>query len=86
MSTDAGIVSKALALRKSLTPEQGYNLVGQDTFQIPGEDLYLIKHYDTREEALRAQKLLIGDIADAKTYIFPVDDDDAPREAEPEKT
>jgi hypothetical protein len=37
-------------------PKTGFNLVGIDDFNEPGEQLYLIAHFDTYEEALKAQK------------------------------
>ena len=37
--------------RKKFIPESGFNVVGIDTFELPGEELYLIKHYDNEKDA-----------------------------------
>jgi len=37
------------------TPETGFNLVGIDSYEMPGEKLYLIAHFDTLKEAEKAQ-------------------------------
>ena len=39
-----------------LTPNEGFNLVGIDFFEAPGNRLYLIKHFDIYQEALKAQQ------------------------------
>jgi hypothetical protein len=36
------------------TPETGFNVVGIDDHEVPGEQLYLISHHETLEEAERA--------------------------------
>jgi hypothetical protein len=43
---------RALEEQEALTPEQGYNVVGIDTFGRPDEQgAYFVGHYGTREEA-----------------------------------
>ena len=46
----------ALDDRARFTPKTGWNLVGVDTFAIPGEQLYLISHHGKRAEAEAAKK------------------------------
>ncbi len=41
---------------KELTPKKGFNLVGVDKFEQPGDELYLVKNFDTRAEAEAALK------------------------------
>ena len=36
-------------------PREGFNVVGVDSFEEPGDELYLIGHYATREEAEAAR-------------------------------
>lgn len=36
-------------------PSEGFNVVGVDSFEEPGDELYLIGHYTTREEAEAAK-------------------------------
>ena len=45
--------------RERFTPKTGFNLVGVDDFERPGEQLYLIDHFpdrDAAEKALAARK------------------------------
>ena len=37
--------------KERFLPKQGYNVVGVDDFEDPGEQLYLIGHFITRDEA-----------------------------------
>ncbi len=46
------------AQRLRFAPQSGYNLVGPDFFDPPGEDLYVLAHYGTREEAEAARTTL----------------------------
>jgi len=43
-------------LKKNLTPESGFNLVGIDYFGDPDGQLYLIEHFDMYQDALDAKK------------------------------
>lgn len=42
--------------KKKWIPTDGFNVVGVDDFEDPGEQLYLVGHYATREEAQAALK------------------------------
>jgi hypothetical protein len=42
---------KAQALKRSLIPKTGFNVVGIDSFELPDEALYFIAHVETRKEA-----------------------------------
>lgn len=42
--------------RSALTPQCGFNLCGIDFFEPLGRRLYLIKHYDKYQDALKAKK------------------------------
>ncbi|MDH3313736.1 MAG: hypothetical protein OEM28_11410 [Nitrosopumilus sp.] len=39
-----------------LTPETGFDLVGIDYFAEPGNQLYLVKHFELYQDALNAKK------------------------------
>ena len=39
-----------------LTPETGFNLVGTDYFAEPGNQLYIVEHFDMYQDALNAKK------------------------------
>jgi len=42
--------------KKMFTPKSGYNLVGLNDYELPGEQMYLIAHFNTIEEAEAAQE------------------------------
>lgn len=52
------ILAKIDALKKQCIPKEGFNLVGVDTFAIPGsgEEVYVVGHYNTAQEAQAAQQ------------------------------
>ena len=39
-----------------LTPESGFNLIGTDYFAEPGNQLYLVEHFEMYQDALNAKK------------------------------
>lgn len=41
---------------ETMTPKKGFNLVGVDTFEDPGNELYFIGHFSTRAAAEREKK------------------------------
>jgi hypothetical protein len=51
-----GLIEKLGADLKFHTPDTGYNLVGIDDFELPGEMLYIIAHFDTWEEAIAVMR------------------------------
>jgi hypothetical protein len=61
----SGLEDAHAEIRK-FTPEEGFNVVGVDAFERPGEALYLVGHYATRHEAqaaARAHEASSGDRA-----------------------
>ena len=44
-------IERIEAERRSLTPETGFNVIGVDRFELPGEAAYLVSHHATRAEA-----------------------------------
>ena len=51
-----GMIEKMLDARRNLTPTEGFNLVGIDDFEPFGEELYLVGHFATKEEAIAEQQ------------------------------
>ena len=39
-----------------LTPDEGFDLVGIDYFAEPGNQLYLVEHFEMYQDALNAKK------------------------------
>ena len=39
-----------------LTPETGFDLIGIDYFAEPGNQLYLVEHFEMYQDALKAKK------------------------------
>ena len=42
--------------KKKLTPESGFDLIGIDYFAEPGNQLYLVEHFEMYQDALKAKK------------------------------
>ncbi len=42
--------------KKRLTPDNGFDLVGIDYFAEPGNQLYVIEHFEMYQDALNAKK------------------------------
>ncbi len=40
----------------NMTPEAGFDLVGTDYFVEPGNQLYLVEHFEMYQDALNAKK------------------------------
>jgi hypothetical protein len=55
---------------KKLIPEEGANLVGVDPHGMPGEELYLVAHYDTKEEAIRARDERLRDDSSEILHVY----------------
>ena len=52
-----------------LTPESGFNLIGTDYFAEPGNQLYLVEHFEMYEDALNEIQALMD--ASSSTYELP---------------
>ena len=59
-----------LAQKAEMTPKAGFNLVGLDDFEDPGEQLFLIGHYETEAKAKAAQALHKTRNKDVRTFIY----------------
>ena len=55
--------------KKELTPETGYNVCILDEFSKPGEQLGLVSHVDTKDEAIKRKKEI--EKKGKTAYIFP---------------
>ena len=42
--------------KKKLTPNSGFDLIGIDYFSEPGNQLYLVEHFEMYQDALNAKK------------------------------
>jgi len=63
-----------LANKKAALPTTGFNLVGCDDFELPGEQLYVISNHATREEAEHAQSEYKTQHPDETTYVYSPED------------
>lgn len=59
-----------LKQKKEMTPKTGFNLVGLDDYEAPGEQLFLISAHKTKPEAVRAQKRYSVKSPETKTFIY----------------
>jgi hypothetical protein len=63
------------------TPKEGFNVVGVDSFEMPGEALYLVGHYATRKEALAAARAHEASSCDRAHVYAPLPPPKAPKPA-----
>jgi hypothetical protein len=65
-------IKKMLDAVERLTPEDGFNLVGVDTFKALGDDeeLFLVGHYDTEEAAEAEKAARLAKDPDAVLHIY----------------
>lgn len=56
--------------KKKMIPKEGFNLVGVDTFEDPGHELYLISHYATQHQADEALRQRKRKNPDETVYIY----------------
>lgn len=63
-------IDAMLKQKKAMTPKSGFNLVGLDDFELPGEQLFLIGQYKTEGEANAAKKKHDARNKDVKTFIY----------------
>ena len=61
---------KMLAAKAEMIPKRGFNLVGGDEYEDPGEELYLIGHYQTRKKAEAALKVRHRANPDEVVYVY----------------
>lgn len=66
----ADAMKAMLAQKKAMTPKSGFNLVGLDDFERPGEQLFIISSHKTQAEAERAQKKHHAKNPDTQTFIY----------------
>ena len=64
-------MKEALDQQAELTPEEGFNLVGIDTYGDPDEQgPYIVNHYDTREAAEKSKAAREKDDPETTFYIY----------------
>jgi hypothetical protein len=64
------MLKKMMEEKRKLVPKSGYNLVGVDDFEMPGERLYLIGHYTTEEAANDALAAFQKRNPNEQAYIY----------------
>ena len=67
-------ISKMLQDKKRMLPKAGFNLVGVDDYEDPGEQLYLIGNYASRPEAEAEMKKRQKAGNSDKMFIYGPDD------------
>ena len=66
-------IDKMLAAKEAMTPESGFNLVGLDDYEKPGEELYFIAHFDKKDDADAEQKKRAEDNSGEKMFVYGSD-------------
>lgn len=51
-------------------PKTGYNVVGVDDFELPGEQLYLVRHFDDEAAATAAATKFKKDNPGEAAYVY----------------
>lgn len=69
---EGNMLDKILEAKKRVTPEQGFNVVGIDTYEMPGEEPFVIGHYDTVEEANAMVTAYKQSYPDTPVYVYGV--------------
>lgn len=64
------MLDKMKAEKKRWIPKTGYNVVGVDDFELPGEKLYLISHHGTEAEANRALAVFQKQNPEEAAYVY----------------
>ena len=67
-----------LKAKEQLTPKagEGYNVVGLDDYEEPGDELYLVANVDTQEEAEKLAKEHTAKTKDKAFVYGPPDEDE----------
>lgn len=68
-----GTMDKAFEAMKKMTPKKGYNVVGVDDYELPGEELFLVGNYATEEEANAACEAEKKDNPGTEYYVYGPD-------------
>jgi hypothetical protein len=66
-----GSYSKVLKAKKAVTPGKGFNVVGVDRFEKPGDELFVVSHHPTRPEAEKALADWKRKNPGSKGHVFP---------------
>jgi len=67
-------MEKRLEAKAKMIPKEGFNLVGFDDFEEPGDELHLAARFDTHEEADAAMKKRMKDDPSQRFFIYGPDD------------
>lgn len=63
-------IEAMLRQKQAMTPKSGFNLVGLDDYEKPGEQLFLISSHKTERDAVKAQKEYMKKNRDSQTFIY----------------
>jgi len=63
-------LKKRIEAMKEMTPTKGFNLVGVDDYEEPGDELFLVGNYATREAAELERSVREKASPDVKFYIY----------------
>jgi len=63
-------LDKRLAAKDEFTPDSGFNLVGMDDFEDPGDELYLVGNFPSKNAAELARDVRLKDDPNEKLFIY----------------
>ena len=67
------MLQKQMAAKRRMIPKSGYNVVGVDTYELPGEELYIISEHTTEAEAQEALKVFQRNHPGEQAYVYGPD-------------
>ena len=63
-------LDKRLEAKEQFTPETGANLVGLDDFEAPGEELYLVGNFPTKQAAEFERARRLKETPNEKLFVY----------------
>ncbi len=67
------MIDKMTANKKKFIPKEGFNVVGVDDYEDPGEQLFLIAHYKTEDVAKARLDRFKKNNPDTPAYVYGPD-------------
>jgi hypothetical protein len=64
------VIKEMASDKKKFIPKSGYNVVGVDGFDVPGEQLYLVGHFEDKEIAEAALQRFQKENPGEDAYIY----------------
>lgn len=67
------MLKKSMVEKAKFIPKAGFNVVGVDGFELPGEQLYLVGHFDDEPAAVARAAKFQKENPGETAYVYGVD-------------